>query len=126
MACNTSAYNSSSQHTLEYSIDAGEHYIDVKYSKDDASDEHNDTLQFKVSISLDEPYSPDPYYAYDITNIQGNHIIVVSSSDSEHLYVKKSNVYKEAIKAWKKQSGTYTEIPITDAFSADKKYVCGD
>ena len=90
-------------------------------------DAHNDTLQFKVAISLDEPYSPVPYYAYDITNIQSNHtIIVVSSGDSEHLFVKKSNVYKEAIKAWKKQNGTYTEIPITDAFSADKKYVCGD
>lgn len=127
LACNTSTYNNSSQHTLSYSISAGEHYIDVKYSKDDASDAHNDTLQFKVSISLDEPYSPVPYYAYDITNIQSNHtIIVVSSGDSEHLFVKKSNVYKEAIKAWKKQNGTYTEIPITDAFSADKKYVCGD
>ena len=127
LACNTSTYNNTSQHTLEYSISAGEHYIDVKYSKDDASNAHNDTLQFKVSISLDEPYSPVPYYAYDITNIQSNHtIIVVSSGDSEHLFVKKSNVYKEAIKAWKKQNGTYTEIPITDAFSADKKYVCGD
>lgn len=127
LACNTSTYNNTSQHTLEYSISAGEHYIDVKYSKDDASDAHNDTLQFKVAISLDEPYSPVPYYAYDITNIQSNHtIIVVSSGDSEHLFVKKSNVYKEAIKAWKKQNGTYTEIPITDAFSADKKYVCCD
>ena len=44
LACNTSTYNTSSTHTLTYSMSAGDHYIDVKYSKDDASAANNDTL----------------------------------------------------------------------------------
>lgn len=79
-ACNTSAYNSASAQTLTYSMTAGDHSIWIKYSKDDASAENNDTLQFKVAITLDEPYTPTTYYRYDIQNVQADHVIAVTSS----------------------------------------------
>ena len=42
------ASNSSSAQTITYNVPAGQHYIDIKYGKDDASDSYNDTLQWKV------------------------------------------------------------------------------
>ena len=81
-ACNTSADNTASAQTLTYTMSAGDHSIWVKYSKDDASDANNDTLQFKVAITLTEPFTPGTYYGYDITNISGNHTIVVTQNSS--------------------------------------------
>jgi hypothetical protein len=48
-------------------MSAGEHYIDVKFSKDDASDSNNDTLQFQVSITLTG--TAPTFYGYTISNI---------------------------------------------------------
>jgi hypothetical protein len=61
-------------------MSAGNHSIWVKYSKDDASADNNDTLQFKVAITLNEPFTPTTYYGYDILNITGDHVIVVTQS----------------------------------------------
>ena len=80
LACNTSAQNTSSQQTLAYSMAAGNHSIWVKYSKDDSSAANNDTLQFKIAITLNEAFTPETYYRYDIQNVQANHTIVVASS----------------------------------------------
>lgn len=80
LACNSSTYNKSTAQTLSYAMSAGNHSIWVKYSKDDASDANNDTLQFKVQITLDEPYTPTTYYGYDITSIAADHAIVVTAS----------------------------------------------
>ena len=77
-ACNTSADNTSSVQTLTYSgISAGDHFIDVKFSKDDGTASNNDTLQFKVSITYSQTVT---YYAYTISNIQTDHAIVVMAS----------------------------------------------
>lgn len=124
LACNTSTYNNSSTHTLTYEMSAGEHFIDVKYSKDDASDAHNDTLQFKVSIELNEPYSPTPYYAYEITNIQGNHTIVVVSGAQNTAYIKVNGVWKE-VTVYKKVSGSWQQItdPTTVIDTIQKYYL---
>ena len=80
LACNTSAHNTSSVQTLSYEMDAGDHDIYVKYSKDDASDDNNDTLQFKVSITLDETPTYDTYWAYTISSVTGEHAIVFSQA----------------------------------------------
>lgn len=109
LACNTSSYNTNSTHTLTYSMSAGEHFIDVKYSKDDASDAQNDTLQFKVSIELNEPYSPTPYYAYEITNIQGNHTIVVVSGAQNTAYIKINDAWKK-VEVSEKPDGSWQQI----------------
>lgn len=122
LACNTSTYNNSSTHTLTYEMSAGEHFIDVKYSKDDASDANYDTLQFKVSIELNEPYSPTPYYAYEITNIQGNHTIVVFSGAQNTAYIKVNGVWKE-VTVYKKVNGSWQQITDpTTVIDTIKKY----
>lgn len=109
LACNTSSYNTNSTHTLTYSMSAGDHFIDVKYSKDDASDANSDTLQFKVSVELDEPYSPTPYYAYEITNIQGNHTIVVVSGAQNTAYIKINDAWKK-VEVSEKPDGSWQQI----------------
>ena len=78
-ACSMS---SPSQQTLTYTMAAGTHSIWVKFSKDDGSASGDDTLQFKVSITLNEPFAPGTYYGYDIVNITTNHTIIVSYNAS--------------------------------------------
>ena len=39
------ASNSTNTQTISYTVPAGEHFIDIKYGKDDATDSNNDTLQ---------------------------------------------------------------------------------
>ena len=47
----SSDHNKSTVQTVTYTVPIGEHFIDVKYIKDDATDSNNDTLQFKVSMN---------------------------------------------------------------------------
>lgn len=110
-ACNTSSYNSSSAQTLTYDMSAGDHSIWIKYSKDDASDSNNDTLQFKVAITLDEPFTPGTYYGYDINDIAADHVIVVTASSSGFVfYVKQGSSWVAVTKVYRKANGTWTEI----------------
>lgn len=119
-ACNTSAYNSSSAQTLTYDMNAGDHSIWVKYSKDDASADNNDTLQFKVAITLNEPFTPGIYYGYDISNISSDHVIVVTPDSA--LYVKQNGSWVEVTAAYRKVNGSWVEIDITDAFQSGVNY----
>lgn len=125
-ACNTSSYNTSSTQTLTYSMSAGDHSIWVKYSKDDASDANNDTLQFKVSITLDEPFTPSTYYGYDINNISADHVIVVTGGgDTSKLYVKINGTWREAT-PYKKVNGTWVlQTNLSTVFDSTKKYIKG-
>lgn len=122
-ACNTSTYNSSSAQTLTYDMSAGDHSIWVKYSKDDASDSNNDTLQFKVAITLDEPFTPGTYYGYDINDIAADHVIVVTASSSSPMfYVKSGSTWVAVTKVYRKANGSWTEInPST--LDSNAKYV---
>ena len=106
-ACNTSTYNSSSAQTLTYDMSAGDHSIWVKYSKDDASDSNNDTLQFKVAITLNESFTPGTYYGYDINNIAVDHAIVVTASGSDPIfYVKQGSSWVAVTKVYRKTNGS--------------------
>lgn len=128
-ACNTSTYNTSSTQTLTYSMTAGDHSIWVKYSKDDASDANNDTLQFKVAITLSDPsWTPSTYYGYDITNVSEDHtILVTSSAAADILYLKENGswvafsgvVYKKVNGSWVQQSNLRT------VFDTNTNYVRG-
>lgn len=111
LACNTSTHNKSTTQTLSYSLTAGDHFIYVKYSKDDASDANNDTLQFRVAITLDEPFTPGTYYEYTISNITADHTILVVSSGglSYTLYAKVNGVWKQATAVYVKQNGSWVE-----------------
>lgn len=107
-ACNTSADNTSSVQTLTYSnVSAGEHFIDVKYSKDDGTSSNNDTLQFKITIKYSQAVT---YYTYTISNIQADHTIVVSQSVSgPKIYVKVNGSWGQYSKVYKKISGSWVE-----------------
>ena len=93
-ACNTSSYNSSSVQTLTYTVPSGQHYIDVKFSKDDGTSSNNDTLQFRVAISLNS--TPDPCYVYTISNISANHTILIEDVGGTFYNVNASSTYTGA------------------------------
>lgn len=124
LACNTSSHNMSSAQTLTYSMSAGEHYIDVKYSKDDASAANNDTLQFKVAITLDEPYTPGTYYGYDITNISADHTIVVTTSGGQDTaYLKVNGSWVEVSEVYKKINGSWVkQTSLSNVFDSGTRY----
>ena len=126
LACNTSSYNSSSAKTLTYTMPSGNHSIWVKYSKDDASDANNDTLQFKVAITLNSAAPSGTYYGYDITNIQADHTIVVVAVASDKIYLKISGSWVEATKVYKKINGSWVEQnDLTSVFSSGINYRSG-
>lgn len=132
LACNTSTHNKSSTQTLTYSITAGDHFIDVKYSKDDASNAHNDTLQFKVAITLDEPFTPSTYYSYTITNVQTNHTITVTSGSTGPVFYEKGSSGSWSIgvtvqSGYKKVNGAWTIVSdISTLFDTGTHYVKGN
>lgn len=126
LACNTSSYNSSSAKTLTYTMPSGDHSIWVKYSKDDASDANNDTLQFKVAITLNSAAPSGTYYGYDITNIQADHTIVVVAVASDKIYLKISGSWVKATKVYKKINGSWVEQnDLTPVFSSGTNYRSG-
>lgn len=86
---NTSSYNTANAQTLTYEISAGEHFIDVKYAKDQASDDYNDSLQFKITnIELLEPAVG--YYTYDLSNISADHSLVFIFGNVTYYFVTSS------------------------------------
>lgn len=126
LACNTSSYNSSSAKTLTYTMPSGNHSIWIKFSKDDASDANNDTLQFKVAITLNSAAPTGTYYGYDITDIQTDHTIVVLATASNKLYLKIGGSWVEATKVYKKVSGSWVEqSDLTSVFSSGTNYRSG-
>lgn len=80
--------NSSSTQTISYTVPAGEHFIDVKYGKDDASDSNNDTLQWKV-LSV-EATSAGGDYTYTLNNIQTNHSLIFVFGNVSYYFVTSS------------------------------------
>ena len=125
-ACNTSTYNTSSTQTLSYDMSAGNHSIWVKFSKDDASDSNNDTLQFKVAITLDEPFTPGAYWGYDINDISADHVIVVvASSTGPKLYVKLNGVWTQVSHGYVKQNGSWVQTSLDQIFQSNVNYKQG-
>lgn len=125
LACNTSSHNMSSAQTLSYDMSAGSHSIWVKYSKDDASASNNDTLQFKVAITLDEPFTPGTYYGYDISNVSADHVIVVTASGGQQdtAYIKVGGVWKEVSAVYKKVNGSWVQqTSLSNVFDSGTHY----
>ena len=89
LACNTNTYNTSTPQTITYEIAAGQHSVYIKYSKDDATADNNDTLQFKVTnIETLEPSVG--YYTYDLTSINADHSLVFIFGDVTYYFVTSS------------------------------------
>ena len=77
--------NSSSAQTITYNVPMGEHFIDIKYGKDDASDSGNDSLQWKV-LSI-EPTSVGGTYTYTLTNVTQKHSLIFVFGDVDYYFV---------------------------------------
>lgn len=84
----TDSDNTSAPQTLTYEIEAGEHFIDVKYRKDQYTDDNYDNLQFKV-LSVTELESNN-YYTYDLTNITQDHSLIFIFGDVTYYFVSSS------------------------------------
>ena len=80
--------NSSSAQTISYNVPAGQHYIDVKYGKDDSSNSNNDTLQWKV-LSV-EATGAGGDYTYTLNNIQTNHSLIFVFGNVSYYFVTSS------------------------------------
>lgn len=120
--------NSANVQTVTYTgVTSGDHYIYVKFFKDQYTDENNDSLQFKVAITLTEPYTPSTYYGYDITNIQGDHAIVVTASSAQpELYVKVNGSWVQVQAAYKKVNGSWVQqSDLTTVFQQGVNYKQG-
>lgn len=82
------ASNSASTQTITYNVPSGEHFIDIKYGKDDATNSNNDTLQWKV-LSV-ESTGGGGDYTYTLTNIQQKHSLIFVFGNVSYYYVTSS------------------------------------
>lgn len=80
--------NSSSAQTITYEVPAGEHYIDIKYGKDDATNSNNDTLQWKI-LSVEATGSSGEY-TYTLTNVQAKHSLIFVFGNVSYYYINSS------------------------------------
>ena len=119
-----SSHNSSSVQTVTYNMDAGEHFIYVKYFKDQYTDDYNDSFQFKVSIELSETPIYAPYYLYTINSIAEEHIITVENNSAKAVYVKINNEWILVKKVYKKINNLWLEQDnLNDIFHSGINYV---
>ena len=79
------ASNSSSTQTISYTVPSGEHFIDIKYGKDDASNANNDSLQWKV-LSI-EATSAGGDYTYTLTNVQAKHSLIFIFGNVSYYFI---------------------------------------
>ena len=82
------ASNSASAQTISYNVPSGQHYIDIKYGKDDASNDNNDTLQWKV-LSI-EATSAGGSYTYTLTNVTQKHSLIFVFGNVSYYYITSS------------------------------------
>lgn len=80
--------NLSSVQTITYEVPAGEHFIDIKYGKDDASSSGNDNLQWKVANI--EATSAGGEYTYTLTNITEKHSLIFIFGDVTYYFITSS------------------------------------
>lgn len=98
------ASNSNSTQTITYEIESGEHFIDIKYGKDDATDSNNDSLQWKIT-SIQELESNN-YYTYTISNIQESHSLIFIFGDVSYYFINSSG---SGCKLF--PSGSFVQLP---------------
>ena len=120
--------NSASVQTVTYSnVTAGDHYIYVKFFKDQYTDSYNDSLQFKVAITLTEPYTPQTYWGYTLTNITADHTIVVTAGGgTQTIYYKNNGSWVAVTAAYKKVNGSWVlQQDLSNVFDSQTNYVKG-
>ena len=80
--------NSSSTQTITYQVPAGEHFIDIKYGKDDGTNSNNDTLQWKVTSV--EATSAGGDYTYTLSNVSAKHSLIFVFGNVSYYFVTSS------------------------------------
>ena len=105
--------NSSGQQTYDYTIDEGEHFIDVKFGKDAGTSSGNDTLQFKVSITPLEEIVGGSYWEYVVSNIAEDHTVILSLIESKGVWIKINGLWKKVDKIYKLINGSWVEQDYT-------------
>ena len=130
----TSAKNINSEQLVQYdNVSAGEHYIDVKYRKDDYTDSHNDTLQFRIEIELNEPIDEGTfYYEYTCPGITGESQLVAvfgpTPERTTYIYIKENGQWKSYNAIYKKVNGVWEKQSLktwNTVFSETGKYIKG-
>lgn len=86
--CAAAADSTTTVKTLTYEIEAGTHFIDIKYAKDQASDSGNDSLQWKI-LSI-EATSAGGDYTYTLTNIQQRHNLIFIFGNVSYYFITSS------------------------------------
>lgn len=86
--CATAADSTTTVKTLTYNISAGQHYIDIKYAKDQASDSGNDSLQWKI-LSV-EATSAGGEYTYTLSNISQKHSLIFVFGNVNYYFITSS------------------------------------
>lgn len=104
LACNTSSMNTSSVQTITYEIPSGQHYIDIKFSKDDATSSNNDTLQWKITNI--EALESNNYYTYTLSNIQEAHSLIFIFGDVTYYFVNANGTNAKLF-----PSGSMVQLP---------------
>lgn len=122
-----SSHNSASVQTVTYTIAAGSHYVYVKYFKDQYTDSYNDSLQFKVAITPNEPVTTDTYWYYDLANIVADHTIIVTDAGvTNKILFKNNGSWVEAVSVYKKVNGSWVQqTDLTSVFDPNTHYVKG-
>ena len=111
LACNTSTYNSASEQTLIYdNVPAGEHYIYVKYSKDDATASNNDTLQFKID-SIEDLENNISSIRYSKESVDEDHTLLLTTEQICNIITNNSQYPSASLSV--NNSSPYRYEPIT-------------
>ena len=99
----------------------------VKYFKDQYTDSYNDSLQFKVAITPNEPVATDTYWYYDLTNIVADHTIIVTDAGvTNKILFKNNGSWIEAVRVYKKVNGSWVQqTDLTSVFDPNTHYVKG-
>lgn len=82
------ASNSSSTQTISYTVPMGQHFIDIKYGKDDASNANNDNLQWKVASIQATSAGGD--YTYTLSNVNQKHSLIFIFGDVSYYFITSS------------------------------------
>ena len=83
--CSASSDNTSAVQTLTYTIPAGNHTIDIKYRKDQATDSYNDNLQWKITSI--EPTTGAGYYEYTLDDIDQKHSLIFIFGNVSYYFI---------------------------------------
>lgn len=82
-------YNKPYSQTVTYFMEAGEHFIDIKYLKNSNSyHKNNDTLEWKISAI--NPTRSYVYYNYTVENINQDHSLVFVFGDRAYYTLQSS------------------------------------